>query len=273
MRAIRFLVVFCFLLCGCSGVDYLKKEQLPYNYDIAKPYREIGLKQSSSAEVLAQLRAGPGSSRLISHSKDIYALLGEGKEGYKNWFTMVAFKGGISKTDKTRLWHTEQDAMVYRKYLAIIDEKPKSSSMFASGKPGVHFDCELVLGIQVVFKPYSNINVKRIALLRAVLADFQSDMDRMGGYNRQLESNGLLISQSLEGVLVKLDNFPSLASRLVEPGGLEFDHVNLDKGRISMSIESDIVRVSMRLGSFLDQLEIKPPKQIQEAQEETATEG
>ena len=41
-----------------------------------------------------------------------------------------------------------------------------------------------------------------------------------------------------------------MAVRLSEPNGVEFDHINFDKGRLRMVIDNDIVTVKMRLGSF-----------------------
>jgi hypothetical protein len=72
----------------------------------------------------------------------------------------------------------------------------------------------------------------------------------IGADNATLSLSGMMAGQGMESLLVKLNASPALAARLSEPNGLEFDHINLDKGKLRMVIDNDIVTVKMRLGSF-----------------------
>ena len=60
----------------------------------------------------------------------------------------------------------------------------------------------------------------------------------------------MMTGQGVEALLAKLNVSPALAARLSEPNGLEFDHIDYDKGKLRMVIDNDIVTVKMRLGAF-----------------------
>ncbi|MHC4890892.1 MAG: hypothetical protein ACYTEO_15665, partial [Planctomycetota bacterium] len=72
------------------------------------------------------------------------------------------------------------------------------------------------------------------------------------------------INQALETVLVKLDSSPVLATKLSEPGGVDFSHINLGRGKIQMLVEDDIVTVKMRLGSLVKEFEKQQEAQLSE---------
>ena len=61
----------------------------------------------------------------------------------------------------------------------------------------------------------------------------------------------MLVNQALSAVLTSLDSSPALATRLSKPAGVEFSHLNLDKGKIQMVAIGDVARVKIRLGSFM----------------------
>ncbi|GAI42864.1 unnamed protein product, partial [marine sediment metagenome] len=58
-------------------------------------------------------------------------------------------------------------------------------------------------------------------------------------------------NQTMETVLRKLNSSPALASNIGEAKGLDFDHITLGSGRISMiQIMDDMVNVNIHIGSL-----------------------
>jgi len=232
--------VFCLLFfVGCSVVELVKPEGPPSDEQIAVPYNQTELNTSGAADVLTELGASPGSDlELLSQSKSVIASIGQKKKGYKTWFNMVAFD--------------ENELTAKRKYLLIVDEKPKV--LFVEPWAALNFDCRAVLPQQVINQPYANDNARRIAILRQVLADFKMDMDQVKSDNNALVTSGMLVNQAIQTVLVKLDSSPVLAGRLSDSDGLKFEHTSFDKGRIRMLVEGDIVTVKIELGSIVKRL-------------------
>ena len=89
------------------------------------------------------------------------------------------------------------------------------------------------------------------SIVKEVLENLRKDIDEVSSDNKTLAVCGMMINQSFETVLTKLDSSPAFAARLSEPAGLDFSHINLDKGKIGMKIEGDTVTVKMMLGSFV----------------------
>jgi hypothetical protein len=231
-------LIFVFLLglCGCSVVKYFKPEGPPYDNELYESYNQTELKFSSSGEVLATIY---DANELLSQSKSVVASLGQKKKGYKRWFNMVAF-------DENKL-------TAKRKYFFVMDEKRKGLPFMP--KRWFRFDSEMVMESQVLDEPYANQNARRIAILRRVPANFHKDMDEVGADNKRLNICRMLINQTLEGVLQKLDDSPVLASKLSTTEGVDFEHITLGKGSISMSVIEDIVNVKVRVDSFVDTFE------------------
>jgi hypothetical protein len=232
------ILIFAFLLglCGCSVVEYFKPEKPPYDEELYESYNQTELKFSSSAEVLATIY---DANELLSQSKSVVASLGQKKDGYKRWFNMVAF-------DENKL-------TAKRKYFFVMDEKRKGLPFMP--KRWFRFDSEIVMESQVLDEPYANQSARRIAILRRVLVNFHKDMDEVGADNKKLNICRMLINQTLETVLQKLDDSPVLASKLSTAEGVDFEHITLGKGSISMSVVEDIVNVKVRADSFVDTFE------------------
>jgi hypothetical protein len=112
----------------------------------------------------------------------------------------------------------------------------------------------MVLEREVFDKPYSNDNSRQIAILKQILENFRSDMREVRLDNKNLDVLGMMANQAFETVLVKLDASPALARRLSEEKGLEFSHINFDKGKIRMIVEDDTATIMIRLGSCAKQL-------------------
>ena len=233
-------VVCCLLFfVGCSVLELVTPEGPPSDEQIAVPYNQTKLNTSGAADVLTVLGTGPGSGlELLSQSKSVIASIGQKKKGYKTWFNMVAFD--------------ENELTAKRKYLFIVDEKPKI--LFVEPWAALNFDCRVVLPEQVLQQPYANDNARRIAILKQVLADFKMDMDQVKSDNNALVTSGMLVNQAIQTVLVTLDSSPVLAGRLSDSDGLKFEHTSFDKGRIRMLVDGDIVTVEIELGSVVKRL-------------------
>jgi hypothetical protein len=235
-----FQLLILFGLCGCVVMDtfeFMAPEGDPWDNHMFDGYQEIKLKESSATDVLAAIYIP--EYELLSQSKSVIASQGEKKRSHKMWFNMVAFD--------------ENKMTVQRKYLFIEDERPKF--LFNEPWEGFRFHCEMVMDKEVFDQPYANENARRIAVLKQVLENFRGDVEEVERDNKMLKNCGMMVNQALETVIIKLDvrpETPALAIRLDEKKGVEFDHINLDKGRIGMLIECDeFVTVKMMLGSFV----------------------
>jgi hypothetical protein len=245
MKAAKMLVpACCLILCGCSIVEFFTPEGPPSDQQTSVCYYKTKLKVSSSADVLAVINLP--EYELVSRSKSVIASAGQKKKGYKSWFTLIAFD--------------ENESTAKRKYLFVVDEKPKI--LFVEPREGLRFDCEVALGSDVLGKPYAEENARRIAILKDVLKSFRKDTGEVSPDNKELGIDGMLVNQALEAVLVKLEDSPALAARLNEPNGVDFSHINFDRGKIRMIITDDIAAVRIRLGSFA--------KDLKDIQQETA---
>ncbi len=61
----------------------------------------------------------------------------------------------------------------------------------------------------------------------------------------------MLVNQTLDTVLRRLDSSAALASKLSDSGGLDFDHITLGKGCIRMmNITDDIMDVNINISSL-----------------------
>ncbi len=229
------VVVLCGLAAGCDTMNpfvFVVPEGPPTNKDIYAQYRQTILKQSTSADVLS--RFGTPKDALLSQSKSIAALAGITKQSHKMWFNMVSFD--------------ESELIAKRKYYFIYNERPKQ--LLVDPWEGLDFGCQMVLSKEILDEPYADENARRIAILKKVDADTRKDTVDIGSDNAMLSLSGMMAGQGMESLLIKLNASPALAVRLSEPNGVEFDHINLDKGRLRMVIDNDIVTVKMRLGSF-----------------------
>ncbi|UCG47708.1 MAG: hypothetical protein JSU94_19765 [Phycisphaerales bacterium] len=238
-----FVLVGVCVFCGCSGV-YIGAPKSPGGEDLAATYYSTRVNKSLTLDVLPRIEAHP--QELLSRSENIVASVGQSKDGYKTWFTMVAFH--------------EYTVAVIRKYFYYVDEK-----VGAGPRVGMRFDCEIALDNKTMQRPYTDQNARRIAMLRHALATLRADIDELrrapeapGQNNQKLNICAMLIKQVFDTVLRKMEGSPVLASRLHEPAGVEFDHLTFNKGRIGMVVEDDVARVKVRLGAFVNSFE-EPP--------------
>jgi len=243
--------VFCLLsfdLYGCSVWRYVQPEELSYE-KLSVSYHRIRLK-TSSVDALRIIRApgydelGPSftGKHLLSQSDTATASVGQSKDGYKTWFTMVSFD--------------EANTTAQRKYFYLVDErallKPTSlGHLQILPKPGLIFDSQMVLQIDVLGKPYVTEQARQIAALMHIAENLSKDVEQLSQDNQTLVVAGMLMNQVLAAVLLELDKSPVLANRLSDKSGVQFNHISFDEGRIGMTIENNIVTVKIRLGLFV----------------------
>jgi len=225
------------LLSGCSAAA-AHSQQLAEQQELSAPYDRITLKKSLTLDALPKIRRSQSESgsllaetETVSHSDRVVASLGQSTDGYSTWFNVI------------------------RKYFFAVDDR--AGSLRTRSRRGLRFDCEMVLGKEVLGESYASENARRIAILRYVLDSVRKDIKELGDdidvpgqYNQKLDVCGMLINQMFETVLVKLEASPVLAMRLSRAGGAEFDHINFNKGTVRMVVADDAVAVKVRFGAF-----------------------
>ncbi len=231
--AVLTIFLCCVAVCGCSVVDFFKPDKPPYYRQLLETYNQTILRQSSSADVLAAIY-NP-EYELLSQSKSVIASSGQDKKTYRNWFNMVAFD--------------EDELTARRKYLVVIDEKAEVLS--GGPREGATFDAQLILDEALLNQPYATENARRIAILKSVTQNLRNDASQVAGDNKMLEISAMVVNQSLQAVLTKLDTSPALAAELSRAEGLDFASVSFDKGKIQILIDGDVATVEMMLGSFV----------------------
>ncbi|MHC4418045.1 MAG: hypothetical protein ACYSU6_05600 [Planctomycetota bacterium] len=233
MKVTKLLASICLCaLCGCSLIEHLRPQGPPYDEDLPVAYDRTRIKTSTSSDVLAVIHRPQYEA--LSQSKSVIASLGQKNDGYKTWFNMVAFD--------------ENALTARRKYFFLVDERGKA--LFGP-KRTLKFNCQLVLESEVLDEPYADKNARQIAILKQVLNDFRKDLDQVAEDNKTLDICGMLVNQTMETVLRKLNSSPALASNLGEAKGLDFDHITLGSGRISMiGIMDDMVSVNINISSL-----------------------
>jgi len=231
------------LLCGLFGLalsgcwvidvkDFVKPEGAPEYLEMSKAYHLTELRKSTAADVLPMMYMPEHT--LLSQSTKILAAQGTKKKGLKSWFTMITFD--------------ENDLLAKRKYLTIVDEKPKV--VLIQPWAGLRFDCRMILEGEVVEEPYADENTRRVAILKFVRQMTHDDIVDIQADNKAYEISGAMINQALEAVLRDLDESPALAAGLSDIEGLKFGSASFDRGRIQMTTDAKSVTVKMRLGSF-----------------------
>jgi hypothetical protein len=233
VRVVKLLAVLCFsALCGCSVPDQADFAS-PRDKKLSTAYRKTELKESSSADVLAVITEP--EQGLISQSKSVIASQGINKKGYKLWFNMIAFD--------------ENELTAKRKSFFVVDEKTESLLIWPRRR--LVFKTEMVLEPKVLNEPYANENARQIAILRQVTENMRQDVAEVATDNKKIGICGLLINQTLGTVLRKLDESPVQASKLSDPNGFKFDHLTLGEGKIVMDVNDDIVKVKVKLDSYI----------------------
>jgi hypothetical protein len=249
---LRIGLFFSILFSGCSIIsqpDSAQNRQLFEEQELSAPYDRITLKKSLTLDALPRIRRSQDEHgsiladiETVSHSNRVVAALGQSEDGSRTWFNMVTFH--------------EYRLNVIRKYFFAVDDK--AGSFGTRPRRGLRFDCEMVLGKEVLGESHASENLLRIAVLRYVLAQMRKDIKELGHdvdvpdqYNKKLDVCGMLINQTLELILVKLDSSPVLATKLSSADGVDFDHINFGRGKVQMIVEDDTVTLTVRFGAFV----------------------
>lgn len=248
---------------GCSTVSsWTKARHRSSQARLSAPYDRIVVKQSIIQNAVPMIQrlndeaqADLAAAEMISHSENVVISVGQSEDGYQTWFNMVTF--------------SENELNVVRKYFFVVDDKTKSIQFEPS--QGLRFDCEAELDKEVFADPDTNDNARRIEILGKVLNylrkdtnELRDDPDTPDQGNKMIDTCMMLINQTFDVILRKLDRSPVLASRLSQAGGAEFDHINFDKGKIQLIVKGDIAIVKIRLGAFSHMIEsqqIEPKKE------------
>ena len=256
----RMLALCCFagliigtILTGCSAVsspDTTRNQQLSEEQELSAPYDQITLKKSLTLDALPKIRRTQDEqisllrdAETVSHSDRVVASLGQSPDESRTWFNMVTFH--------------QYRLNVIRKYFFVVDDR--TGSLRARAKRGLRFNCEMVLGKEALGEFHASENLRRIAILRYVMAQMRKDIKELGDdvdvpdqYNVKLDVCGMLINQTLELILVKLDSSPVMAARLESTDGVDFDHINFGKGSVHMVVGDDTVILTTLFGSFVN---------------------
>jgi len=247
------------LQAGCSTVSpWTKARHRSRQARLSAPYEQIAVKQSIIQNTVPMIQrmndesqADLAAAEMISHSENVVVSMGQSKDGYQTWFNMVTF--------------SENELNVVRKYFFVVDDKTKSIQF--EPNQGLRFDCEIELEKEVFSDPGTSDNARRIEILRTVLNYLRIDMyelrddpDSPDQGNRTIDICRMLINQTFDVILRKLNRSPILASRLSQAGGVEFDHINFDKGKIQLVVIKDIATVKIRLGAYTHMIEAQQIK-------------
>lgn len=233
-------LIFLCRLCGCSAISPeagMRQKVRLYDKDLSAAYDQTKIKKSLTLDVLPKM--GRSKDELLSQSESVVASLGQSKEGYKTWFTMVAFH--------------EYELSVVRKYFFVVDERVHNRA-----RRGLRFDCEMLLDKGELDNIRLAKGARQIAALKNVLDNLQKDgaelvgdVNAPGQDNRMLDVSVMLIKQVFETALLDLDRSPVMATKLSDPNGVEFDHLNFGAGKIRVQAEGNTVIVKIRLGALL----------------------
>jgi hypothetical protein len=249
------LVTLCWALYGCSQPQSVAYDKLFASYE------QTRLKTSGSLDVLGMIRTpdykvGTGSavSYLVSQSDTVAASLGQSKNGYKTWFTLVAFD--------------EHTMTARRKYFYLVDELASTAAtepirLWTGPRRGLRFDCQMVLQTEVLAQPYVTEQARQIAILKQVGENLRRDIGELTGQtgkpsqgNQILTVSGMVVNQVFETVLLELSTSAVPAQKLTEKNGYQFNHINFDKGRIRLILQDDIATVKIGLGLFRHDFEL-----------------
>ena len=237
MRFATILFLSLVLFAGGCGMDklsfdYFKGAGMEYDGDMKIGYDVIQLKISSAADAFAAMVKT--NSELLSQSKNVVAEVGHDKDGRMHWFTMVSFD--------------ENSLTAQRKYFFLVDEEPKVIAWTA--KKMMFFETEMAVSGDVLDAVYTAESARRIAILEVVKTTLARDVDEVSPDNKKFSICGMLLNQTLEGIIRNLEQSPALTQKIDVEKGIEFDHPTLGGGRVYMEVIGDVVMVKIRIGSL-----------------------
>ena len=270
-------------LSGCTVLGYLPPEKLPYA-QLAIPYNSTQLKTSTTLEVLNvgrspayQFTRSEVGEVLLTQSDTIVAFSGRSKDSRKSWLNMIVF-------DEYRLTAT-------RKYFFAVDERAvtatttrESSQVLPTTtghdrrvpasttrtrylippRRGILFDCQFIIGPDILSTPYATEEAQKIATIRWLAGQFKTDVTALLGDKDDpargsslVSISGMMVNQTLTGLLVELDKSPGLAQNLGSEQGVEFPHIALGNGRAQMLVQDDLATMRIRVNLPFEPLSLR----------------
>ena len=232
------LILSVIALSGCfvaHTVEFLTPEGPPDDETVIENYLSINLRQSDAVEVLEKIHIPEYT--VLSQSSSAVASSGQKKDGFKQWFSMVAF-------DEDKLTAT-------RKYVFFVDEKPKF--LFREPWTCVMFDCKMIIEPDILNEPYADSSARRVAFLRYAKEMLNNDIEKVRDESKEVSIMGMMINQAFYNVLIDLDGSPIQAVKLDDEKGLQFMHPSLEESRIGMTVEDDVMTIKLRMGSCAEE--------------------
>jgi hypothetical protein len=245
-------------LSGCMLRGYVPPEKLSYAR-LAFPYANTHLKTSTTLDVLNTAHApdyqfDPDHVEevLLTQSDTIIAFSGRSADKLKSWVNMVVF-------DEYRL-------TAKRKYFFLVDERaeiaptPKRHYLIPPRK-GILFDAEFVVDPEILTTPYATEEAQKVATIHWLSEQLRNDVMALTGDpaapargSATISTAGMMMGQTFTGLLIELDKSPGLAQNLAAERGIEFPHINLNKGRVRMLVRDDLATMTIRVN-----LPLAPP--------------
>lgn len=211
-----------FLISGCKTVE---------KSDIFTRYYQTTLKQSTAAEVLTYIE-DPNDEHL-SQSESVISSWGEVNKKRSHWFNMVAFD--------------EEQQTAARKYAMSLEDYRGPNT---APRPNMRFDAEVVMDPQVLNEAYSSANQMRIEVLKKLQKMFAEDAKAVSFESATLQRSAMMVNQTVNNLLNKLNQSPALAADLEKLEGLEFDHMIMGESRVRMLIQDDVVKLKIKCGKL-----------------------
>ncbi len=229
--AVLFLLAVIISGCGYleEPVDRMSFGPSPQTAELPENYFAIDVGQSTAAEVLEVINRP--DCELMSQSESSIVSWGNGKKGYRMWLTMASF--------------AEEDVTVTRKYFLAVDEK--SYHLFAEDQK-LFFAFEGIIDSELLDRNFTSRDQRKIAVFNRIFENFKDDIRSLVSDGETLRSSDLTVRQTLNGIVNKLEQSPSLASKLVEKDGLKFDHMTMGPGKVRMIILDDRAELMVKIG-------------------------
>ena len=239
------VLLLCSFTGGCSSWSARSGAKQPSFEDLlSAPYDGARLKKSLTLDVLGKIHRSQGElapysmgAELLSQSDNVIASSGQSEDGRRIWFNMVAFH--------------EFRLNVIRKYFFMADDT--GPTLRGRSRRGLRFDCAMVLPDELLEKSYADDSARQIAVLRHILENLHKDINELGagatGHNdKTLTVCGMLMNQTFEMILSRLDRSPAMVAALSQADGVQFDHITFDKGRVRMVAGGDTAAVKILFG-------------------------
>jgi len=241
------LAVLSMWAWGCSAwFSQAGAKNLSFEQMLSSPYDGANLKTSLTLDVLGKIQRSQGElaphfmgAELLSQSDSVVASSAQSEDGRRIWFNMVAFH--------------EFRLNVIRKYFFVADDT--GPTLRGKSRRGLRFDCAMVLPNEIIEKSYADDSERQIAVLKYIRESLRKDLNELGagatGQNdNTLNVCGLLMNQTFEMILRRVDSSPAVVAALSQPDGFEFDHITFDKGTVRMVAGGDTAAVKILFGVF-----------------------